>query len=81
MKTKMALGSLTLLLTLAISDVAEAQGLCNCDPDLEYCDADGICQPLELVPIDGGTGLLLATGVVYGIRKLRKKQMQISDRS
>lgn len=65
-----------LIILTSLPVLVQAQiGDPGCDPDCN-CKADG-----TPCPIDGGLGVLLATGVFYGIKKVRdtrKKQMFIS---
>ena len=42
----------------------------QCDPDFDPFCAD----PDEEVPLDGGSGLLIGAGALYGLKKLREKR-------
>lgn len=50
---------------LAIAQDPGLPGGPDYDPDTE-------------VPLDGGAGVLLAAGVIYGVRKLRRKRRKLS---
>ena len=44
-------------------------------PMLASAQLDGTPNPPENAPIDGGLSLLIAAGVGYGAKKLRKKKV------
>ena len=57
----------TLFIVLLFISVASVRAQTDCDPNLDpNCETNP-----DVVPLDGGVGLLLGAAIFYGIRKLK----------